>query len=458
MTIKELREELAKLAARIAELRKLSDDDKHDWSGEDEEAWTRVNAAYDELKRKLDIAVKDEEVRRFTAAAASDPRVGREDRDGRDDPHDDPRDRRPRTVADEPDEETRVLALQGWMLAGSHRSVSDRHAEAMRVCRIRPGNELTIPLGDTRRIHRAAETFRNAHPSLAEQRALSAFLGSSGGATVPEGFINSLEVNMLAYGGMMQVAQMLRTTGGEDLPWPTADDTSNTGELVGESANVATEADPSFGQVVFKAYKFSSKLVKVPSELMQDSAFDLAAELGRMLGERLGRVLNTKFTTGHGGAEPRGIVTAASLGVTAAAVDAITADEILELVHSIDPAYRTGGRFMMHDNTLLHLRKLKDGNGQYLWSSGLGGGVPDTLAGYPITVNQDMASALATSAKTVLFGQLSKYKVREVRGMTLRRLTELYAANDQEGFIAFLRADGNLLDAGTAPVKYIQQA
>jgi HK97 family phage major capsid protein len=180
--------------------------------------------------------------------------------------------------------------------------------------------------------------------------------------------------------------------------------------------------------------------------------------LGAMLGERLGRITNTKYTTGSGASTPRGIVTAASSGVTAASGTQIAADELIGLVHSIDPAYRNGAGFMMHDNIVLHLRKLKDGNGEYMWQSGLRDGAPDRLLGYGITINQDMQSSVATGTKTVLFGQLSKYKIRRVNGMRLYRLQERYRDTDQDGFIAFIREDGNLLNAGTAPVKYLVQA
>lgn len=153
-----------------------------------------------------------------------------------------------------------------------------------------------------------------------------------------------------------------------------------------------------------------------------------------------------------------GIVTAAALGKTAASATAIAADELFDLVHSVDPAYRKGAGFMFHDNVLLTIRKLKDGNGQYLWTAGLQAGEADRILGYGYTVNQHMASAVASTAKTVIFGQLSKYKIRDVRGLRLRRLVERYAESDQEGFVAFYRADGNLLDSGVAPVKYLQQA
>ena len=150
-------------------------------------------------------------------------------------------------------------------------------------------------------------------------------------------------------------------------------------------------------------------------------------------------------------------MTGAALGVTAAAASAITFDEIVDLEHQVDIAYRIGARFMLADSTVQVLRKLKDSEGRYLWQQSHVAGVPGLLFNYPYVVNNDMAT-ITNSAKTVLFGQLSKYKIRDVAGIRLRRLTELYAANDQEGFVLFVRSDGNLLNAGGGPVKYLQQA
>ena len=151
-------------------------------------------------------------------------------------------------------------------------------------------------------------------------------------------------------------------------------------------------------------------------------------------------------------------MTAATLGVTAASAAAITGDELINLYHSVDPAYRAGAGWVMHDNVVLYVRKLKDGDNQYLWQPGLQAGVPDRLLTAPVTVCQEMASTVEASAKTVLFGQLSKYKVRDVGTLRLKRLVERYAEYDVEGFVALSRHDGELLDAGTHPVKYLQQA
>jgi HK97 family phage major capsid protein len=220
---------------------------------------------------------------------------------------------------------------------------------------------------------------------------------------------------------------------------------------------VATTPDPTFGQVYWDAYDYTSDAVLVPYRLMQDSVFDIGTILGGMLGERLGRKVCQDDTTGSGANQPKGIVTAATLGVTTAGATAITFDEVLDLIFSVDPSHRANGRFMFHDLVLSTLRKLKDGQGKYLWEPSTQSGIPDRLWGYPYTINMEMSSTVAATDKTMLFGDLRKYKVRQVADVRFYRLTERYRDNDQDGFVAFSRQDGNLLTAGTAPVKYLQQ-
>jgi HK97 family phage major capsid protein len=337
----------------------------------------------------------------------------------------------------------------------------------MRQCNIRPGCRLRFHTYSTDQFRTLQRTFGSVHASRAletamdkEFRDLSANTFGLGGALIPDTFIRALEVNMLAFGGMLQVSEVIVTSGGELMTWPTADDTSNEGELLGQADSVGSSVDPAFKAVQWGSHKFSSKLIKVPAELLEDPAFDLPTILGAMLGERIGRKLNRECTVGTGANAPKGIVTAATLGVTAGSATAITYDEVITLEHRVDPAYRQGAGYMMHDNVLLAIRLLKaSGTGEYLWVNGTNTNMRDAINGYPLTINQHMASSIATTNKTILFGQLNKYKIRRV-GTSGRfyRLVERFRDNDQEGFIGFIRADGNLLDAGTAPVKYLQQA
>jgi HK97 family phage major capsid protein len=288
-----------------------------------------------------------------------------------------------------------------------------------------------------------------------EYRDMSLTVGS-GGYTVPEGFVNALEQALLQFGGVRQVADVMRTDSGADLPWPTMNDTANKGAILAEATTFSTSVDPTFASVIFKAFKYSSKPIIVSNELLQDSAFDLGAMIGGWLGTRIGRIQNDHFTTGAGTTLPKGIVVSSAEGAAAASETAIVDTEIIDLEHSVDPAYRPGAQWMFHDSVLAAIRKLKDvTSGQYLWQPGMQAGIPDRLLGYTYVVNQSMASTLAKAAKVVLFGDFSKYKIRDVAGIRLVRLDELFAQTDQVGFVAFLRTDGQLLDAGTNPVKHL---
>lgn len=292
-----------------------------------------------------------------------------------------------------------------------------------------------------------------------ELRDLNITNATKGQETIPEGFVNSLEVALLSFGGMRANAEILRTEMGNDLPWPTTNDTSNKAVILDEATDFTTSLDPSFGVVVFKAFKYSTRPVLISSEMLQDSAFDLGARIGEMLGDRIGRGQNDHFTTGGGTTLPKGIMVAGSLGKLATSDTTFTADEVIDLEHSVDPAYRPNASFMMHDQVLAQVRKLKEQTtSAYIWQPGLQAGVPDRLLGYRYTINQSMSSTFEADEKLLAFGDFSKYKIRDVASIRLKRLDELYAATDQVAFIAYMRSDGNLVDAGTNPVKYLQLA
>lgn len=292
--------------------------------------------------------------------------------------------------------------------------------------------------------------------SQLEVRALNVATGTKGQETIPEGFVRSLEVAEITYGGMRMVSDVIRTDGVGDLPIPTVNDTANKAVILAEATDFGASVDPSFAQVVLKAFKYSSKPVLVSTELLQDSAFDLGARIGEMLGIRIARGQNEHFTTGAGTTLPKGVLVAGT-AVNAADDVTISADDVITLIHSVDPAYRNNARFMMHDAILAKIRLLKENTtNAFIWQPGLQAGVPDRLAGYPFTINQDFPSVVEADAKVMAFGDFSKYKIRDAATLRLIRLDELYAATDQVAFIAYQRSDGNLVDAGTNPVKYLQ--
>lgn len=465
MTLKELQEKRELLAANIRTLADKFNTAGHKWEGEDEKQWGELNAAYDANKTALDAenkAIEDAAARQkavderlaLVNAEHENPLIGRDGGSIEEGPVNKGKFLPGGEGGQQAiNEEDRALALQAWFrLPGGNRrgNVTDKHIAAAKKCGIdlRNHNELDIAL---------EPNWRNVRRQV--RNALAGQDGTAGGYTYGETFIGQLEVAMLAYGGMFQVADVIRTATGERMRWPTANDTSNTGRQLGENGAVTSTANPTFGQVFWDSYKFTSDAVLVPYELIRDNAVNLASVLSTMLGERLGRIQNTKYTTGTGAGTPKGIVTASTLGVTAASATAIAFDELIDLEHSVDPSRRDmpGVGYMIHDSILLALRKLKNGTGDYLWNRGANGGAPDTLNNRPYTVNQDMASSIAASAKTVLFGQLNAYKIRQVAAIRMYRLTERYRDNDQDAFLAFIEGDGNLLDAGDHPVKNLTQ-
>ncbi len=299
-----------------------------------------------------------------------------------------------------------------------------------------------------------------AHLQMQEiQNVLGSSNPASGAAQSPSelygpSFVNDMEAARMHYGAMNQVADIMTTDGGEPMNWPTINDTGNQGVGIAE-ATAPAAADPSFGVVTWNAFKLSSREVIVNRELIEDNQVRLVSRLAGLLGERLGREENRLFTVGAGTTEPTGIMTACPEGLEGASISAIIYDELIDLEHSIDPAYRApSNRYMFHDSTLLLVRKLKDSNGLYLWNSGAVSGIPATLNGYGYTINQDM-DEYAASKKVVCFGDLKAHKIRRVRGTRLVVTNELYSRTDQIGFFAWVRVDSNLLDAGTNPVKHL---
>ena len=290
-----------------------------------------------------------------------------------------------------------------------------------------------------------------------QMRALSVNSQTAGGFWIPDEMMKPIEQAMLWFGGMRQVADVITTETGADLPWPVSDDTANVGELLAESG-AAGETDPTVGIRVMKAHMYSSRIVRVPYQFIQDAPINAEAWLGGLLGQRIGRVTNTHFTTRAGADGPRGLTTATTAGVTAAATGAVTSDELINLIYSLDPAYLSSRcRFMTHQNTLRDITKLKDGDGQYLFLIGNTTDRPDTIRGYPVVMNNDMPT-MATGAVAIEFGDFSHYKIRDVRGFQLLRLEELYAAQLQVGFLGFSRHDGAYINAGQNAIQHIVMA
>lgn len=291
-----------------------------------------------------------------------------------------------------------------------------------------------------------------------ETRALSSVTATQGQASIPDELMRAFVEVQKWYGRVRNVATVVPTVTGAPLPFPTVDDTANTGEIVDDGGAVTTSADPTFGAVNLGAFKYSSKAVIVPVELLQDSSMNLPVYLGAALGTRIGRKQNTDFTAGAGTSLPFGVQVRAALGKTAAATNAITFDEVIDLFHSVDAAYRDmpSTAFMVHDTVAAYLRKLKDSQNRYLWEMSLLAGQPDRVFGKPVIVNNDVDSAFSTNKRLVLFGNFASYHVRDAGAPVFIRADELRVLNHQVVFLAFQRSDGNLID--TTAVRYLRTA
>jgi HK97 family phage major capsid protein len=301
-----------------------------------------------------------------------------------------------------------------------------------------------------------------AEQFLEIRNTMSTTTSGEGGYTVQSDVLSTLIDSLKEFGGMREEATLIRTAQGNPMAYPTSDGTSEVGELIAENIT-ATGADPTFGTVSVNPYKFSSKIVAVPFELLQDSEIDIEAFVGNRLSQRIGRIENQFFTTGTGTGQPRGVVTGAGSGKVGTSGQTLTviSDDLIDLLHSVDPAYRKGGSpcFMMHDLSLAKIRKLKDSQNRPIYIpgyDGLAGAMKDTLLGYKVCINQDVAQ-MAANAKSILFGDMSKYIIRDVMNAQLFRFTDsAYTKLGQVGFLMWQRAGGNLIDAGA--VKYYQNS
>ncbi len=288
---------------------------------------------------------------------------------------------------------------------------------------------------------------------LFEKRAQSAGTDSEGGFMVPQGFSNEIEKAMKAFGGIRSIARVIRTESGNTLDWPTIDSTSLTGEWLAENTTAA-EQDETFTNETLSAYTASSKFVKISRQLMQDSAFDVEQHVAQALGERIGRLTATAYIAGTGSGQPTGVKDSAT-PFSAADDVTIAFDDLIGLKHDLDPAYRANATWVLNDSTLKSIAQLKDQDNQYLWRPALTQGEPDMILGHRYVIDQDMQS-IAAGNRSVLFGDFSKYIIRDVLGFDLVRLDERYADTFQVAFVAFMRTDGKLIDAGAGAVRALR--
>lgn len=486
MTSKELREKRAQLVNQARELINKAEQENRDLIAEETKQWDAMNAEITNLGARIERQDSLDKLSRDMTSIANDV--------------DDDRRRNPGSaigalpadgdlLAKMSQVEMRALSVQGWFLRNSaDDDVREQYTEVHRAAQKKTGigrnsSLLTIPLACANRSGLASiqdyDRLRAAMRmglvwNAQEQRyqninPLTTQVAAGGGALIPEGFAQQFETALLAFGYMLQVCEVMRTEGANPLPWPTANDTTNKGRMLTQNAQVdntgASTKYPTFGAVPFYAYKCTSDEVLVPFELIRDNAVGLVAWLGEALGIRIGRTLNDQATNGTGAGNPTGLITAllalaSNAGiVTSAKVNTLQYDDVIELEYQVDPAYRLNNPaagYMCHDAIIKYLRKLKDGEGRYLWQPSANAGEPDRLNNRPLARNQSMSNAVATGNNVLTFGDHKKMKIRQVGDIRMYRLVERYRDNDQDAFLAFHEFDSNLIDAGTHPIKCLQ--
>lgn len=417
MTIQELRERMAKLATEArSELDKINETTEPGRAKEIEARFDAIMADHDKLRVQLE---REERLAKAQGASgASDPR------------------RPNQNDSDERGNQDQTPVPPEY-----------RHVFAKAIC------------GQTENM--TAEERQVLKQGMAEFRAQTGGTTTAGGFTVPTTLQAEIVRSMLAWGPMYDegLCTEIITAGGNAIKLPTVNDTAVTAVAHTEGAALTDTGakDVVFGQQSLDAFSFDTQFIRWSWELDLDSLFSMEQLLGSLLGERLGRIANLQLTIGTGTGAPNGIITASALGKTAASISAITSDEVLDFVHSVDPAYRASpkSRIMFNDSTLLALRKLKDGQGNYLITEAPDGSgrLRVGSVSVPYSINQAMAS-IATGAKVMAFGDFSKYYVRKVGSPIVGVLKERFWPD--MGIAGLIRFDGELADS--AAVKHFKMA
>lgn len=410
--LKELREKLNKIATDMRAMHSAAEKEDRGFTVEEREAWDKLLADYEATEVRIADAERMEKMEAVPEDRAIPSFETPEERDA------------PQTALE-------------------HRASPEYEQAYDSFLR---GNQLTAE----------QRNLLVANQATMETRAQGIATDGAGGYTVPEGFAGYITERMVNYSGLYGAAQgsggpqLLRTASGNTIPFPTNDDTGNVGEIIAENTQV-NEQDTVFGARNLGAYMFSSKLIRVSLQLLQDEAVNLQTYLGSILAKRLGRAVAPYFANGTGTAQPTGLCTAATdNGLNLSAGAGYTYAHLLDFEHSLDTDYRGNATWVFNDATLKALKALVDGNARPLWLPQATGNVSDrtsqaTLLGYPYIVDQSFDS-LATGGNYMAFGDLSEFIIREVLGVNLFRFNERYMDFLQIGWMGYARWDSNLID------------
>lgn len=408
MNSKEIMEQRAALIAKQNELNKKVHEEKRTFTPEEKELWDKLDSEQNELWERADTQRRVEKTQAILVPEIREQRIDRK-----------------QTVT----KRDHDLALRAWALSAS-------------------GNDHLVKENWRDAAERTGLNYRN---SMIEFRAQTDATSAEGGYATNDALVQGIEQTMVTYGGMRQASKVIKTSNGSPLRWVTNDDSTSAATIVAENTTFSNVA-MTFGAVELGSYKYVTSVLAVSLELLQDSEIDLSGFIAESLGARIGRLQNTHFTTGDGTSKPDGVAKDCVKGADADGTADITYDDLVDLFHSVDPAYRQNGVWMFNDTTFATIRKIVDLNNLPLWGMGLNGPESNTLLGKPIIVNNDVAD-IANNAKSVLFGDFSKYIIRDVIGTSVRVLNERYAELGSVAFLAYARADGALTN--TSAVKHL---
>lgn len=290
--------------------------------------------------------------------------------------------------------------------------------------------------------------------SDAEQRALQPeqregiTAGVSGAALVPSVISNIIEKALGNGTEFLSAIDMFSTTGGGDMTIPTINDTDSRAKIVA-AYEKGEKGQKAFGSLTFKAYTYRTPIIPISYEMLQDSAFNMEQEIAKLLSEQFSKGLNYDFTNGSAGSEIKGIVAEAT-AVNAGGAD-INFDNLMDLESALKAGYLQNAKWMFNRATKAALMKIKDNNDQYIWQPGVANQAPATILGHEYVINDDMPN-IAAGATPIIFGDLKKFRFRNVRNYTAVRFNELLGEFLAVGFMGFGRADAKLVDAGTHPI------
>lgn len=278
-----------------------------------------------------------------------------------------------------------------------------------------------------------------------------------GGYTIPEGFHYELVKYMNEISDIRNFARIITTDSGNPMDVSGYDDTANSGAIHVENNGEAV-LDVAFNNRTLNAYTYTSKIIKVSIELMQDSGFDLETHIREIAGDRLGRAINAAYTTGSGSSAPQGVTYGATeASKVASGSGTVNTTTFINLKHSVDPHYRKSPKFafMFNDDVLRQAKLLTidSSDDRPLWQASYVVGEPDTIDGSKYIINQDMPSVGTNTNKWLIAGDFSKFWIRDVQGIQMFRYDELYMNGLTIGFQAWLRTDSRVVDSNA--LKYV---